>query len=95
MENLFELAVDGLFKSGCSREQFVNLPREIKDNIIHKIIEKLEIIDKQQETIESLTKQIKDLNKNNTYLSSELDRLRAYYLSNISQRPHHPFRDLF
>lgn len=97
MDSLYELAVKALLSDGCSVQQFNNLPPEIKNGLIPKIIENLSIIDNKQKTIDALNTRVNELiikartlENVNQRLEHELDRLRAHYSSNLMPRPRYP-----
>ncbi len=99
MDSLYELAVKGLMGSGCSVEQFNNLPSEIKTGLIPKIIEKLSIMDDNKKKLDDMNRQldelierVQSLRTENRTLRQDVKHLRAYYCSNL--RPRHPYLPL-
>ena len=102
MDNLYKLAVKGLMDSGCSVEEFRNLPPGIKEELMPLIINKLQVIDdkqreinKLQDSVSALTTKVSLLENLVSDLKYEVDRLRSHYMSNLEPpRPRRPHPDI-
>ena len=64
-ERLYELAVDGLFQRDSILDDFSKLPLELQQQLMPKIIEKLQTVDEYKSVIYKLKKE-------NLTLSNEL-----------------------
>ena len=93
---LYELAVEGLFHQDALLDTFNELPSEIKEQILPKVIDKLKNVDDYKTQITILTQNVTNLEEKIkhykgeiAHLNREVERLQAYYKGN-TQPPRIP-----